>query len=189
AISNQKRFIQAYMTQMLCVLALIVYGNTFYGVRIIIGLKISVIDPIVKGMTTLANFGKSEMSNKTKIDKFLSGGPIILNCFIPGEGVKDIFEIKISTSNNNQVSSLGTVIRNARLDKFQDVDPSKIVLRRVEFETDSVIIINLKNKNKAEFGVKMELQDKIFSHFPTQPKPIYPGEKGINVIVYPPTEA
>ena len=34
----------------------------------------------------------------------------------------------------------------------------------------------------------MEPQDTMFSHFPTQPKLIYGGEKGINVIVYPPTE-
>ena len=34
----------------------------------------------------------------------------------------------------------------------------------------------------------MEPQDTIFSHFPTQPQHIYFGEKGINVIVYPPTE-
>ncbi|CAG8563319.1 11463_t:CDS:2 [Diversispora eburnea] len=94
------------------------------------------------------------MSDKTKFDEITSGGLIIL---IPGEEVKNIFEIKISNSNDNQVSSLGPVIRNARLDKFQDTDPSKFVLHKVD-------------------------------HFPTQPQPIYSGEKGINVIVYP-TEA
>jgi hypothetical protein len=34
----------------------------------------------------------------------------------------------------------------------------------------------------------MELQDTIFNHFPTQPQRIYSGERGINVIVYLPTE-
>ncbi|CAB4491500.1 unnamed protein product [Rhizophagus irregularis] len=34
----------------------------------------------------------------------------------------------------------------------------------------------------------MEPQDRIFTHFPIQPQRIYSGEKGINVIVYPPTE-
>ncbi|RHZ82910.1 hypothetical protein Glove_103g255 [Diversispora epigaea] len=134
------------------------------------------------------SFMKSEISDKTKFDEITSGGLIILNCFIPGEEVKNIFEIKISNSNDNQVSSLGPVIGNARLDKFQDTDPSKFVLHKVEFVADSVIINNLKNDNKTKLGVKMKLQDTIFSHFPTQPQPIYSGEKGINVIVYP-TEA
>ncbi|RGB22979.1 hypothetical protein C1646_775198 [Rhizophagus diaphanus] len=44
------------------------------------------------------------------------------------------------------------------------------------------------NEFEVEGAIRMELQDRIFTHFPIQPQRIYSGEKGINVIVYPPTE-
>ncbi|PKY40351.1 hypothetical protein RhiirA4_453704 [Rhizophagus irregularis] len=69
---------------------------------------------------------KTEVPDKSKtpdkLEKFLAGGDIILNCLISDEGVNDIFEVTISNANDNR------------------------------------------------------------------PQRIYSGEKGINVIVYPPTE-
>ena len=47
---------------------------------------------------------KSKTSDK--LEKFLTGKDIILNCFIPGEDVNDIFEVPLSNANNNRVSSL-----------------------------------------------------------------------------------
>ncbi|RIA82488.1 hypothetical protein C1645_862546 [Glomus cerebriforme] len=123
---------------------------------------------------------KTKVSDKSKtpdkLEKFLAGGDIILNCLIPGEGVNNIFEVTISNANNNQVSSLVNEIRNHHLDRFQDIDST----------TDSVIINTLRNNNV--FIVDSQPQDRIFIHFPIQPQRIYSGEKGINVIVYPPTE-
>ncbi|PKY53004.1 alpha/beta-hydrolase, partial [Rhizophagus irregularis] len=49
---------------------------------------------------------KSETSNKSKLDKFLAGENITLNCFISGEGVNDIFDVETPDANNNQVSSM-----------------------------------------------------------------------------------
>ncbi|CAG8779495.1 15569_t:CDS:1, partial [Rhizophagus irregularis] len=41
---------------------------------------------------------------------------------------------------------------------------------------------------EVEGAIRMELQNTIFTHFPIQPQQIFGGEKGINVIVYPPAE-
>ncbi|CAG8690664.1 3752_t:CDS:2 [Rhizophagus irregularis] len=136
----------------------------------------------------IANLNGSKTSDK--LEKFLAGGDIILNCFIPGEGVNDIFEVTISNANNNRVSSLAEAIRNHRLDRFQDIDSTSLALYKVGFVADSVIINTLRNNNVfiVDGSVEMEPQDRIFIHFPIQPQRIYSGEKGINVIVYPPTE-
>ena len=53
----------------------------------------------------------------------------------------------------------------------------------IEFEDDSVIINTLSN----ELREKMKLENTIFGYF-LHRNPIYPGEKGINVIVYHPTK-
>ncbi|CAG8657938.1 11677_t:CDS:2 [Rhizophagus irregularis] len=115
---------------------------------------------------------------------------IILNCFIPSEEVNDIFEVTISNANVNRVSSFAEAIRNHRLDRFQDIVSTSFALYKVGFVADSVIIQTLSNNNVfiVEGSVRMGLQDTIFSHLLTQPQRIYSGEKGINVIVYPPTE-
>jgi hypothetical protein len=133
---------------------------------------------------------KSEVPDKPdKLDKFLAGGNITLNCLIPGEG-RNIFDVVISNANNNRVSSLAEAIRTRRLDRFQDIDSTRLALYKVGFVSDSVVIHNLSNNEyfEVEGAERMEPQDKIFSHFPIQPQQIYGGEKGINVIVYPPTE-
>ena len=137
---------------------------------------------------------KTKESDKTKtpdkLDKFLAGEDITLNCLISDEGVNDIFEVMISNANNNRVSSLAKAIRTRRLDRFQNIDSTNLALYRVAFIADSVVIHNLSNNEyfEVEGAERMELQDKIFTHFSMQPQQIYGGEKGINVIVYPPTE-
>ncbi len=132
---------------------------------------------------------KPETSDKSKLDKLLEGGNITLNCLIPSEEARDIFEVTISNANNNRVSSLGVEIRNRRLDLFQDIDSSRLVLYKVrDSMSDNAIILDLRNNNVAILNgtVLMNPQNTIYSYFPTQPQPIYAGEKGINVIVYPP---
>jgi hypothetical protein len=132
---------------------------------------------------------KPETSDKSKLDKLLEGENITLNCLIPGEEARDIFEVTISNANNNRVSSLGVEIRNRRLDLFQDIDSSRLVLYKVrDSMSDNAIILDLRNNNVAILNgtVLMNPQNTIYSYFPTQPQPIYAGEKGINVIVYPP---
>ncbi|PKY33544.1 hypothetical protein RhiirB3_420587 [Rhizophagus irregularis] len=137
---------------------------------------------------------KTKESDKTKtpdkLDKFLAGGDITLNCLISDEGVNDIFKVTISNANNNRVSSLAEAIRTHRLDQFQDIDSTNLALYRVAFIADSVIINSLRNISEFEVkgAIRMEPQDTIFTHFPIQPQRIFGGEKGINVIVYPPAE-
>ncbi|EXX71177.1 hypothetical protein GLOIN_2v1557263 [Rhizophagus irregularis DAOM 181602=DAOM 197198] len=137
---------------------------------------------------------KTKESDKTKtpdkLDKFLAGGDITLNCLISDEGVNDIFEVTISNANNNKVSSLVKAIRTYCLDRFQDIDSTNLALYRVTFIADSVIINSLRNISEfeVESAIRMELQDTIFTHFPIQPQCIFGGEKGINVIVYPSAE-
>ncbi|GBB92723.1 hypothetical protein RclHR1_20480005 [Rhizophagus clarus] len=135
---------------------------------------------------------KTNTSDKSKFDKLVEGGDIVLNCFIPGEEVRDIFDVTISNANNNRVSSLAEAIRNRRLDRFRDINSTRLVLYKNKSEADRVIIQNLRNNNVAILdGTElMNPQNTIFSYFPIQPQPFYPsdGEKGINVIVYPPTD-
>ncbi|PKC59422.1 hypothetical protein RhiirA1_426961 [Rhizophagus irregularis] len=137
---------------------------------------------------------KTRESDKTKtpdkLDKFLAGGDITLNCLISNEKVNDIFEVMISNTNNNRVSFLTEVIRICHLDRFQDIDSTNVALYRVTFIADSVIINSLKNISEFEVkgAIRMELQDTIFTHFPIQPQRIFGGEKRINVIMYPPAE-
>ena len=137
---------------------------------------------------------KTKESDKTKtpdrLDKFLAGEDITLNCLISDEGVNDIFEVTISNANDNWVSSLAEEIRNRHLDRFQDIDSTNLALYRVVFIADSVVIHNLSNNEyfEVEGAERMEPQDTIFTHFPIQPQRIFGGEKGINVIVYPPAE-
>jgi hypothetical protein len=66
------------------------------------------------------------MSDKTEVPDLLTSlksfslvETLILNCFIPGEEARDIFEVTISNANNNRVSSLANAIRTRRLDRFQ----------------------------------------------------------------------
>ena len=118
---------------------------------------------------------KTKESDKTKtpdkLDKFLAGGDITLNCLISDEGVNDIFEVTISNTNNNRVSSLVKAIRTHRLNWFQDIDSTNLALYRVAFIADSVVIHNLSNNEyfEVEGAERMEPQDTIFTHFPIQP--------------------
>src|SRR6266542_1789216 len=108
---------------------------------------------------------KTKESDKTKIpdklDKFLAGEDITLNCLISDKEVNDIFKIMISNVNNNRVSSLTEVIRICHLDQFQNIDLTNLALYRVAFIADSVIINSLKNISefKVEDTIKMELQN------------------------------
>ncbi|RIA82564.1 hypothetical protein C1645_700041, partial [Glomus cerebriforme] len=113
-----------------------------------------------------------------------------LYCLIPGERVNNIFEVRISNANNNQVSSLAKAIRNCHPDLFKDIDSSKLILYMNKAKADSVIILNLKNNNVAILkGTElMGLEITILSYFNGQPIPKFQGEKGINVIIYPPTD-
>ena len=134
------------------------------------------------------------MSDKSKIsdkfDKLVEGGNIILYCLIPGEDMKDIFYVQISSANKNQVSSLAEAIRNRRLDLFKGIDSSRLKLYKNKENGDSVVIRNLINNNVAILdGTElMDPENTIHSYFNGQPNPLYQGEKGINVIVYPPTD-
>ncbi|RGB39394.1 hypothetical protein C1646_754544 [Rhizophagus diaphanus] len=88
---------------------------------------------------------KTEVPDKSKTPDKLD---IILNCFIPGEEVNDIFEVTISNANDNRVSSLAEAIRNHRLDRFQDIVSISLALYKVEFVADSVINPNLKKQQR-----------------------------------------
>src|SRR4051812_17255059 len=111
---------------------------------------------------------KTEVPNKSKtpnkLEKFLAGEDIILNCLIPNERVNDIFEVTISNANNNRVFFLMEAIRNCCLDQFQDIDSTSLALYKIRFIADSVIINTLRNNNVfiVDGLVKIESQDRIF---------------------------
>ncbi|RIA79128.1 hypothetical protein C1645_841463 [Glomus cerebriforme] len=131
---------------------------------------------------------KSIPDKPDKLDKFLEGKDITLNCLISDE--EAIFDATVFNGSNNRVSTLANVIRNCRLDRFQNTDSSKLILYMNKAEADSVIILGLKNDKGAILsGTELiKHENTIFSYFNDQPQPKYQGEKGINVIVYPPTD-
>ena len=129
---------------------------------------------------------KSKTSDKSKY--------ITLNCLIPGEGVNDIFDVTISNAYNNRVSSLAEAIKTRRPDRFQDIDSASLDLYKAGVgELSGSLAIHKSYENSSavniEGGTKMELQDRIYSHFSKQPQLKYPGERyyeqGINVVVHP----
>jgi len=136
---------------------------------------------------------KTEVPDKSKtpdkLKKFLAGEDIILNCLIPGKNVNGIFSVPIFNTNKNQVSSLADEIKNCCLDRFKDNDSSRLKLYKNKANADSVIIRNLINDNVAilDDTELMDPENAIYSYFNDQPKPLYQGEKGINIIIYPPT--
>src|SRR5947207_9437700 len=115
---------------------------------------------------------KSKTSDKSKFDKSGEGGNITLNCLIPGEGVNDIFDVTISNANNNRVSSLAKAIRTRRPDRFQDIDSTSLDLYKAGMMSDIVVIHSSSNSSALEIGstIRMELRDKIYSHFSKQPQ-------------------
>jgi hypothetical protein len=118
---------------------------------------------------------------------------ITLNCIIPGEGANDIFDVTISNAYNNRVSSLAEAIKTRRPDRFQDIDSTSLDLYKAGVGALSGSMAILKSESSSavivEGGTKMELQDRIYSHFSKQPQLKYPGERyheqGINVVVHP----
>src|SRR5436309_5089850 len=88
---------------------------------------------------------KSVPDKPDKLDKFLEGKDITLNCLISDE--EAIFDVTVFNGSNNRVSTLANVIRNRRLDRFQNIDSTKLVLYKVGFMADSVVKLALKNNN------------------------------------------
>ena len=137
-------------------------------------------------MSLVFRKAESEMSDKSKTSD--KSKYITLNCLIPGEGVNDIFDVTIA--NNNRVSSLAEAIKTRRPDRFQDIDSTSLDLYKAGVISGSLAIPKSQNSSavKIEGGTKMQLQDRIYSHFPKQPQLKFPGERneqGINVVVHP----
>src|SRR5947207_11568082 len=114
---------------------------------------------------------KSKTFDKSKFDKSSKGGNITLNCLIPSEEANDIFDATISNANNNRVSSLTEAIRTRHPDQFQDIDLTSLDLYKAGMISDSVVIHSSSNSSALEIGgaIRMELRDKIYSHFSKQP--------------------
>ncbi|RGB29793.1 hypothetical protein C1646_736727 [Rhizophagus diaphanus] len=117
---------------------------------------------------------KAEIPDKSKTSDKLLAGVIVLSCLIPGRKVKDIFD----------------AIRNRRLDLFKDIDSSRLKLYKNKEYAESVIIDLLMKDNVAILdGTEwMDPEKAIYNYFNGRPKLSFQGEKGVNVVVYPPTE-
>src|SRR5436853_5463929 len=77
---------------------------------------------------------KSVPDKPDKLDKFLEGKDITLNCLISDE--EAIFDVTVFNGSNNRVSTLANVIRNRRLDRYQNTDLSKLILYMNKAEAD-----------------------------------------------------
>ncbi|CAI2193947.1 10113_t:CDS:2 [Funneliformis geosporum] len=97
----------------------------------------------------------------------------------------------IKLPNNNRVSSLADAIKTRCPDRFQDIDSTSLDLYKAGVISGSLAIPKSEYSSavKIEGGTKMQLQDRIYSHFPKQPQLKYPSERyheqGINVVVHP----
>ncbi|GBB88950.1 hypothetical protein RclHR1_15570010 [Rhizophagus clarus] len=104
---------------------------------------------------------KAEVPDKSKTSDKLLASVIVLNCLIPGKNVKDIFDVIISNTDNNQVSSLAEAIRNCRLVLFKDIDLSRLKLYKNKEYAESVIIYTLMKDNVAILDVDIEFISKL----------------------------
>ncbi|CAB4489557.1 unnamed protein product [Rhizophagus irregularis] len=93
---------------------------------------------------------------------------------------------------SDKVSSLAEVIKARRPDRFQDTDSASLDLYRAGNEiSDSLVIDKSQSSSAVNIGggIKMQLQDTIYSHFPKQPQLKSLSERyyeeGINVVVFP----
>ncbi|GET03915.1 hypothetical protein GLOIN_2v811958 [Rhizophagus clarus] len=110
---------------------------------------------------------KAEVPDKSKTSDKLLASVIVLNCLIPGKNVKDIFDVIISNTDNNQVSSLAEAIRNCRLVLFKDIDLSRLKLYKNKEYAESVIIYTLMKDNVAILdGTEwMDPENAIYNYF------------------------
>jgi len=114
-----------------------------------------------------------------------------LNCVIPGDEFEDIFTLEISE--DKMVNQLKPMIRKWWPNRFQHIDPSKLILYKVLDVNIALGLIEPLKKEKEgnkNYGQRLHPLDKICIHFnndqETYPGSIKPKENRVSIVVCPP---
>src|SRR6266496_3053953 len=91
---------------------------------------------------------------------------VILNCIIPGDDFEDIFTLEISQ--DKMVNQLKPMIRKWWPNRFQHIDPSKLILYKALSENMALVFLETLKKEKEgnkNYGQRLPPLSRISSFF------------------------
>ncbi len=116
---------------------------------------------------------------------------VILNCIIPGDDFEDIFTLEISQ--DKMVNQLKPMIRKWWPNRFQHIDPSKLILYKALSENMALVFLETLKKEKEgnkNYGQRLPPLEKICIHFSndqeTYSASVKPNENRVSIVVCPP---
>uniref|UniRef100_U9UJ03 Crinkler effector protein N-terminal domain-containing protein n=1 Tax=Rhizophagus irregularis (strain DAOM 181602 / DAOM 197198 / MUCL 43194) TaxID=747089 RepID=U9UJ03_RHIID len=123
-----------------------------------------------------------------------SNNILSLNCIIPGDEFEDIFTLEISE--DKLVNQLKPMIRKWWPNRFQHIDPSKLILYKVIDANIALGFSEILKKKKEEgdknYGQRLPPLKNICIHFnndqETYPDSIKPKENRVSIVVCPPED-
>jgi hypothetical protein len=123
-----------------------------------------------------------------------SNNILSLNCIIPGDEFKDIFTLEISE--DKLVNQLKPMIRKWWPNRFQHINPCKLILYKALSENIALAFIEALKKEKEgnkNYGQRLPPLEKIRIHFSNDqgknPISVKPNEGSVSIIVCPPDDS
>ena len=120
-----------------------------------------------------------------------SNSILSLNCIIPGDDFEDIFTLKISE--DKLVNQLKPMIRKWWPNRFQHIDPSKLILYKVLDVNIALGLIEPLKKEKEgnkNYGQRLPPLSRISLFFSNDqennPVSVKPNENRVSIVVCPP---
>jgi hypothetical protein len=114
-----------------------------------------------------------------------------LNCIIPGDEFEDIFTLEISQ--DKLVNQLKPMIRKWWPDRFQHIDPSKLILYKALSDHIALAFVEILKKEKEgnkNYGQRLPPLEKICIHFSNDQETYFasvkPNENRVSIVVCPP---
>ncbi|CAB4430421.1 unnamed protein product [Rhizophagus irregularis] len=130
-------------------------------------------------------------NKESKMTSTTSNSILSLNCIIPGDDFEDIFTLEISE--DKLVNQLKPMIRKWWPDRFQHIDPSKLILYKALSDHIALAFVEILKKEKEgnkNYGQRLPPLEKISMHFSNYPKEfsvsVKPNEHRVSIIVCPP---
>ena len=114
---------------------------------------------------------------------------MILNCIIPDDNFKDIFTLEISQ--DKMVNQLKPMIRKWQPNRFQHINPSKLILYKALSENMALVFLKTLKKEKGNKNYEQHLPslEKIHIHFSndqeTYSASIKPNENRVSIVICP----
>src|SRR6266542_7127079 len=120
-----------------------------------------------------------------------SNNILSLNCIIPGDEFEDIFTLEISQ--DKMVNQLKPMIRKWWPNRFQHIDPSKLILYKALSENMALVFLETLKKEKEgnkNYGQRLPPLSRISSFFSNDQEKnsasVKPNENRVSIVVCPP---